>query len=83
MNGSYVYDYIGEFKYVFAFQSHSTACHRLRAYLLEMTSVILARLASICKQMSNYIKTNSPFVIEVLMVSLCFGAIISRYLILT
>ncbi|XP_032595827.1 uncharacterized protein LOC116805767 [Drosophila grimshawi] len=47
-----------------------------------MTSVILRRLAVICTQMSNYIKTNSPFVIEALMVSLCFGAIISRYIVL-
>ncbi|ALC46390.1 maker198 [Drosophila busckii] len=46
-----------------------------------MTSVILLRLIVFLIHMSNFIKTNSPFVIEALMVSLCFGAIISRYLI--
>ncbi|XP_030238488.1 uncharacterized protein LOC115561967 [Drosophila navojoa] len=47
-----------------------------------MASIFL-RLATICTQMSNYIKTNSPFVIEALMVTICFSAIISRYIIIT
>ncbi|XP_017855935.1 PREDICTED: uncharacterized protein LOC108608853 [Drosophila arizonae] len=47
-----------------------------------MASIFL-RLATICTKMSNYIKTNSPFVIEALMVTICFGAIISRYIIIT
>ncbi|XP_030370117.1 uncharacterized protein LOC115620826 [Scaptodrosophila lebanonensis] len=48
----------------------------------DMSSTLLSRLSSIFKQMSNYIKANSPFLIEASMVTLCFSAILSRYLIL-
>ncbi|XP_034486552.1 uncharacterized protein LOC117791033 [Drosophila innubila] len=48
-----------------------------------MAFLILTRLTTFCTQLSNFIKTNSPFVIEALMVCLCFGSIISRYFLLT
>ncbi|KAH8420713.1 hypothetical protein KR222_002669 [Zaprionus bogoriensis] len=47
-----------------------------------MTSIILVKLASFCTGVSDYIKANCPFVIEGLMVSLCFGAILSKYAII-
>lgn len=47
-----------------------------------MASIILLKLASVCTGISDYIRANTPFVIEAAMVSLCFGAIMSKYTII-
>ncbi|XP_060647516.1 uncharacterized protein LOC133836104 [Drosophila sulfurigaster albostrigata] len=48
-----------------------------------MASLLLFRFILLCTRLSHFIKTKSPFVIEALMVTLCFSAIISKYMLLT
>ncbi|KAH8381274.1 hypothetical protein KR093_001711 [Drosophila rubida] len=48
-----------------------------------MASLLLFRFILFCTRLSNFIKSKSPFVIEALMVTLCFSVIVSKYLLLT
>lgn len=50
--------------------------------MLNMPSTIRTKFSKIYRNMSNYIKTNMDFLVEVSIVALFFGALLNKYFIL-